>query len=203
MFRFVRWCWVSRNYQKHLANTFEKASSICDNPQTQRELIRKYSQIVRQTNSDKRISGFDNSIYFLLNTYILHAINYLHLSIGTHDRPFWSPSLSFSPLASPHFFLMLVAGSELHTITNNTAEVMSHIGMNDVPSYIEFTPCDFDSDIERDPPSCAEDSSFCDDTSRFAEQKIEVIKPSQQDVEAPYYNMMPAHMTRYHKCQRS
>ena len=69
---------------------------------------------------------------------------------------------------------MLVAGSELHTITNNTAEVMSHIGMNDVPSYIEFTPRDFDSDIERDPPSCAEDSSFCDDTSRFAEQKIEV-----------------------------
>ena len=69
--------------------------------------------------------------------------------------------------------------------------------MNDVPSYIEFTPCDFDSDIERDPPSCAEDSSFCDDTSRFAEQKIEVIKPSQQDVEAPYYNIMPAHMTSH------
>jgi hypothetical protein len=92
---------------------------------------------------------------------------------------------------------MLVAGSELHTITNNTAEVMSHIGMNDVPCYIEFTPRDFDSDIERDPPSCAEDSSFCDDTSRFAEQKIEVIKPSQQDVEAPYYNMMPAHMTSH------
>lgn len=74
---------------------------------------------------------------------------------------------------------------------------MSHIGMNDVPSYIEFTPRDFDSDIERDPPSCAEDSSFCDDTSRFAEQKIEVIKPSQQDVEAPYYNIMPAHMTSH------
>jgi hypothetical protein len=36
--------------------------------------------------------------------------------------------------------------------------------MNDVPSYTEFTPRNFDSDIERSPPSCAEDSSFCDDT---------------------------------------
>ena len=69
--------------------------------------------------------------------------------------------------------------------------------MNDVPSYIEFTPLDFESDIEHDPPSCAEDSSFRDDASSFAEQKIEVIKPSQKDVDAPYHNKMPAHMTSH------
>ena len=114
------------------------------------------------------------------------------ISFEPHPTSFSRPSLSVV------IFLLLVARSELqHTKTNNTAEVMSHIGMNDVPSYIEFTPCDFDSDIERDPPSCAEDSSFCDDTSRFAEQKIEVIKPSQQDVDAPYHNKMPAHMTSH------
>ena len=103
---------------------------------------------------------------------------------------------SFSrPSLSIIIFLLLVARSESqHTKTNNTAEVMSHIGMNDVPSYIEFTLRDFDSDIERDPPSCAEDSSFCDDTSRFAEQKIKFIKPSQQDVDAPYHNITPAHL---------
>jgi hypothetical protein len=111
------------------------------------------------------------------------------ISFDPHIQPFSRPSLSII------IFLLLVARSESqHTKTNNTAEVMSHIGMNDVPSYIDFTPREFDSDIERDPPSCAEDSSFCDDTSRFAEQKIEFIKPSQQDVDAPYHNITPAHL---------
>ena len=85
-------------------------------------------------------------------------------------------------------------GNAQHTIIIKTAKVMSHIGMNDVPSYIEFIPSDCDSDIECNPPSCAKDSPFYDDTHRFAEQKIEFIKPSQQDVDAPYHNIMPSHM---------
>ena len=104
------------------------------------------------------------------------------ISFEPHPTSFSRPSLSVV------IFLLLVAGSELqHTKINNTAEAMSHIEMNVVPFYIEFNPRDFDSDIERD-------SSFRDDASSFAEHKFEVMKPSQTDLEAPYHNIMPAHL---------
>ena len=145
--------------------------------------------------------------FFLSNQYVIYAHLLTTSSVTFANEILNGCGFLYIPVPSS-FFFFLVTRSESHTKQTTLPKPL--FGMNDVPFYIEFTPRDYDTDIEIYPPSCPEDSSLGDDASSFAEQKFEVMKPtthdimshsnesSQQDLDAPFCDIMPSPLMMSH-----